>query len=109
MLAVHLERVPVRPHPDRQPRADDHGGDGAVRHRDGIALEPDGGDRRHGAGAGVPDRAVRAEICDPGFAHLTATTPNTTREEHLKTRREAMQQLTKLAVATTVALWAAVG
>jgi multiple sugar transport system permease protein len=70
MLAVHLERVSVRADPDRQPRADDHGCHGAVRHRDGTALEPDGGNRRDGAGAGVSDRAVRAEICDPGVTHL---------------------------------------
>ena len=70
VLAVHLERILVRADPDRQPGADDHGRDGAVRHRNGIALEPDGGNRRDGAGAGVPDRAVRAEICDPGVTYL---------------------------------------
>ena len=94
VLAVHLERVPVRADPDRQPRADDHGRDGAVRHRDGTALESDGGDRRDGAGAGVPDRAVRPEICDQGFAHLEQSKDRDTTQRQ-KRGGEAMQGLAR--------------
>src|SRR5450759_3025323 len=101
VLAVHLERVPVRPDPDRQPRADDHGCHGAVCHRDGIALEPDGGDRGDGAAAGVPGGAVRTEICDQRFAYLTGRTP--------KPGGEAMQRLAKLVMVATAALLAAAG
>src|SRR4029077_7397069 len=72
VVGVHLERVPVRPDPDGQQGAGDHRGDGPVRHRDGSALEPDGGDGGDGAGAGLPAGAVRSEVRDQGFTDLNS-------------------------------------
>ena len=71
VLAVHLERVPVRADPDLAQHADDHGDHGAVRDRARHRVEPDERHRGDGDGPGAAGDHLRPEIRGSGPAGMS--------------------------------------
>ena len=71
VLAVHLERVPVRADPDLAQHADDHRDHGAVRDRARHRVEPDERHRGDGDGAGAAGHHLRPEIRRAGPAGMS--------------------------------------